>query len=135
MFPEPTRNLVITQTNYDRETAINKLKMWNGDAIKVVKEYLNPEFEKKKKNEPIKSTNQKIMSSIRNFMDDVYKGYEKKNKKKEEEKKEKEEQEKSILKEKKMKRKLELINEINETDGESNETGESIEVSEISFKN
>ena len=30
-------------------TAINKLEFWDGDYIKVVKEYLNPNFQDKKK--------------------------------------------------------------------------------------
>ena len=74
MFEEKNINLVISQTNYDRETAIKKLEVWDGDYIKVIKEYLNPNFNKKKPEKKI-SNNQKVMKSIRNFMDDVYMGY------------------------------------------------------------
>ena len=74
MFEEKTINLVISQTNYNRETAIKKLEVWEGDYIKVIKEYLNPNFNKKKVEKKI-SNNQKVMKSIRNFMDDVYMGY------------------------------------------------------------
>tara|TARA_Y100001970_G_C14233997_1_gene860664 strand:+ start:780 stop:1166 length:387 start_codon:yes stop_codon:yes gene_type:complete len=126
MFPENTINLVITQTNYNRDTAIKKLEKWNGDAIKVVKEYLNPNFQKTKKENPNVSTNQQIMSSIRNFMDDVYKNYEKRKTQKE---KKEEEKKKSIIKEKKMKKTLELIDEINEEEEE--EEDQNIEISEI----
>ena len=59
--------IVCSQTNYTKEEAENKLEEWNGDYIKVIKEYLNPNFEKKKKKEPIKSVNQQIMTEIRNF--------------------------------------------------------------------
>ena len=55
MFEEKIINLVISQTDYNRETTINKLEFWDGDYIKVVKEYLNPfSGEKKKKKLQIK---------------------------------------------------------------------------------
>ena len=127
MFPENTINLVITQTNYNRETAVEKLKKWNGDAVKVVKEYLNPNFEKIKKEKPNLSTNQQIMSSIRSFMDDVYRGYDKRKKKGEEQKKLKEIKRKN---EKKVIKKMELISEINE-ESEEDEDGQRIEITEL----
>ena len=40
--------IVMSQTNYNQEEASKKLKKWNNDFIKVIKEYLNPEFQKKK---------------------------------------------------------------------------------------
>ena len=40
MFEEKTINLVISQTNYDRDISIQKLEYWNGDYIKVIKEFL-----------------------------------------------------------------------------------------------
>ena len=127
MFPENTINLVITQTNYDRESAIEKLNKWNGDAIKVVKEYLNPDFENKKKSKEDLSTNQQIMSSIRNFMDDVYKGH---IERKKQQALHEAEQKNITMKQKKTKKTLELIKEINENDEEC-EDEQNIEISEI----
>jgi len=69
-------NLVIRQTNYDKETAIEKIKEHNNDYLAVIKEYILQD-KKEKKTETNKSTNQKIMSEIRTFMDDVNNQYEK----------------------------------------------------------
>ena len=40
--------LIKTQTNYTEEEAIEKLKQWDGNYMNVIKEYLNPDFQKKK---------------------------------------------------------------------------------------
>ena len=69
--------IVCSQTNYTKEEAENKLEEWNGDYIKVIKEYLNPNFEKKKKKR-IKSVNQQLMTEIRNFCDKQMSDYQKK---------------------------------------------------------
>ena len=78
--------IIISQTNYDYDTAENKLKEWNYDFIKVIKEFLNPKFQekekqiKKEKNKVV-SVNQSIMKELRNFKDiqnknhDQYKKY------------------------------------------------------------
>ena len=69
--------IVCSQTNYTRE-AENKLR--NGtEIISIIKEYLNPNFEKEKK-EPIKSVNQQIMTEIRNFCDKQMSDYQKEKK-------------------------------------------------------
>tara|TARA_B100001093_G_scaffold510375_1_gene576116 strand:- start:2081 stop:2491 length:411 start_codon:yes stop_codon:yes gene_type:complete len=67
-------NIIISQTDYDRETAEEKLKKWNNDFIKVIKEFLNPNFEekerkKKEEKEKIVSLNQSIMTQLRHFKD------------------------------------------------------------------
>jgi len=62
-------SLIISQTNYTEEEAKNKLEEWNGNYINVIKEYLNPNFKKKKKSVKKKSVNEKMMYEIRNFMD------------------------------------------------------------------
>ena len=36
--------IVISQTGYDEKEASEKLKKWDNDFIKVIKEYLNPDF-------------------------------------------------------------------------------------------
>ena len=60
--------IIMSQTNYDEEMAQKKLKEWDNDFIKVIKEYLNPNFQEKK---PEKKTtiNQKVIGEIRKFKD------------------------------------------------------------------
>ena len=76
MFNENIINLVIKQTNYSRDEAIEKLESWNGNYVNVVKEYLNPNFKEKKEKKKL-TKNQQIMAGIRNFMDEASKNYEK----------------------------------------------------------
>ena len=64
----------ILSYDYDRETAEAKLKEWDNDFIKVIKEFLNPDFQKKEKQEYEKknrvvSVNQSIMNELRKFKD------------------------------------------------------------------
>ncbi len=40
--------LIKSQTNYTEEQASEKLKEWKGNYMNVIKEYLNPNFNKKK---------------------------------------------------------------------------------------
>ena len=40
-------NIIVSQTNYTVEEAEVKYNEWNGDHISVIKEYLNPNFQKK----------------------------------------------------------------------------------------
>ena len=64
--------LIMRQTNYNEETAELKLTHWNNDYLKVIKEYMNPNFQDKPTVEPASTTkNQMIYGEIRNFMDDV----------------------------------------------------------------
>jgi hypothetical protein len=67
---EEALNIITSQTDYTREVAQEKYEEWNGDYISVIKEYLNPNFQKKKSTKKM-SVNQKMMNEIRNFMDDV----------------------------------------------------------------
>ena len=76
--------LIKSQTNYTEEEAKEKLEKWEGNYMNVIKEYLNPNFNKKKEVNT-KSTNEKMMYEIRNFMDTANAGYLRR--KKEEEKK------------------------------------------------
>ncbi len=69
--------LIMSQTNYDRDLALQKLEEWDNNYINVIKEYLNPNFQKKKEKKKL-SNNQKIITSIRNFMDKASINYEKK---------------------------------------------------------
>lgn len=64
-YTENDLNIVLLQTNYDKEKAIERLKELN-DPILVIKEYLNPNYNKQTteiKNN--KSVNQQIYSQIR----------------------------------------------------------------------
>ena len=63
--------IVISQTNYDNDLATKKLIEHDEDFIKVIKEYLNPNFNKKKTEKKIKKDqlNQHVISQIRNFKD------------------------------------------------------------------
>lgn len=65
---EDAKKLVMSQTNYSEAKTKEKLEEWNGNYLYVIKEYLNPKFLEKKVKKKT-STNQKMMSEIRNFMD------------------------------------------------------------------
>jgi len=65
-------DLIMRQTDYDKEKAEIKLAQWNNDYLKVIKEYMNPNFQNKTKVETLSTTkNQMIYGEIRSFMDDV----------------------------------------------------------------
>ena len=60
------------QTDYDKDKAEIKLTQWNNDYLKVIKEYMNPNFQNKATAETTPTTkNQMIYGEIRAFMDDV----------------------------------------------------------------
>ena len=46
---EDTINIITSQTNYTKEEALEKYNQWDGDYMSVIKEYLNPNFQNKKK--------------------------------------------------------------------------------------
>ncbi len=64
--------MIIRQTDYTKEEAIEKLKKHNNNYLQVLKEYMNYEKVTEKKEES-KSLNQNIYSNIRNFLDDSIK--------------------------------------------------------------
>ena len=67
---EESLKIIISQTDYSRNQAEEKYQEWDGDYISVIKEYLNPNFQKKESTKK-RSVNQQMMTQIRNFMDDV----------------------------------------------------------------
>lgn len=69
-------NIVKTQTNYDDYYAIKKLKDFDYDYMKVIREYMGI---KEKKPAPIKSVNQEIYKQIRHNLDTTMKDYREKN--------------------------------------------------------
>ena len=75
--------IIMNQTNYDENLAKKKLKEWDNNFANVIKEYLNPNFKKKEDKNNNLTTNQKVFSSIRKFMDKASYNYEKKKKNKE----------------------------------------------------
>jgi hypothetical protein len=59
-------HIICNQTNYDIDTAKEKLLLFNNDYIQVIKDFLNiPE-----KKEPIKSLNQEIYKQLRYKLDE-----------------------------------------------------------------
>lgn len=106
--------IIMRQTNYDKVLATKKLMEWDNNYMNVIREYINPSFEKKKEKKN-KSVQQNVISEIRNFMDNVSLGYEERKKikaKQEEEKMKKQEEiKKTMLK--RMDIKKNVVNEIN----------------------
>jgi len=105
--------IIMRQTNYDKDLATKKLLEWDNNHMNVIREYMNPSFQNKKVKKK-KSTQQNVITEIRNFMDNVSIGYEqrKKDKKEEEEKKRQYELKKTMKKIMNMKKKV--ISEIKE---------------------
>ena len=58
---------VMTQTNYTEEEAKEKLRLFNCDYMKVIKDYMNPN--PKKTEEKSINVQQTIYKEIRNMMD------------------------------------------------------------------
>ena len=66
--------IVMRQTTYSFKEAAIKLQEFNGEPVDVIKDFMGATNTKIKKEIP-KTTNQMVFSEIRNFMDDVNKGY------------------------------------------------------------
>ena len=62
---EERLKLIMRQTNYTKEEALNKLK--NKNVLDIIKEYLKADLKVKQNKE--KSINQKVMDEIRTFCD------------------------------------------------------------------
>mgnify|MGYP001066831034 CR=1 FL=1 len=69
--------LIMRQTDYTEEQCETKLLEWNNNYLNVIKEYINPDFYKKKP-KIYTSRNQGIMTELRGFMDNVNREYYKK---------------------------------------------------------
>lgn len=61
---EKLLNTIITQTDYNREFALEKLKQFNFDPMCVIRDYLGTSNKKQKP----KSLNQQIYSEIRHHL-------------------------------------------------------------------
>ena len=66
--------LIMRQTNYTEEQCETKLLEWNNNYLNVIKEYINPDFYKKKP-KTYTSRNQGIMTELRGFMDNINREY------------------------------------------------------------
>lgn len=64
--------VIMRQTNYNRETAIVKLQEHNNNHITVIKEFMGIPI---KKTEPVKSLNQEIYKQLRYKLDASMKEY------------------------------------------------------------
>ena len=58
--------MIMRQTDYDREKILERLKFWNYNSLYVIKEYLNPNFFKKKEKKKL-TLDQRMRGEIRNF--------------------------------------------------------------------
>jgi hypothetical protein len=68
---------VMSQTNYTEEEAVEKLQLFDGDCIRVIKNYMG--IPDKKEQAPVKSVNQEIFRQIRFSLDSSMKTYRDKN--------------------------------------------------------
>ena len=68
---------IMSQTNYDEETAKAKLEEFNGDFMQVLKDYMG--IPVKKDTNKFTSVNQEIYKQIRHSLDQTMKDYREKN--------------------------------------------------------
>ncbi len=64
---------VMSQTNYTEEQAIDKLKLYNCDYMRVIRDYMG--ISEKKETTKVKSANQEIYRQIRTRLDSTMKEY------------------------------------------------------------
>jgi len=60
--------VIMRQTTYDKETALNKLREHNHNILEVIREFMGPSKVLKETN---KTTNQKVYGEFRKFLDDA----------------------------------------------------------------
>jgi hypothetical protein len=65
--------IVMRQTDYNEEVALEKLKLYNYDEILTIKAYLGVPI--KKVNTPVKSVNQEIYKQLRSKLDSNMRDY------------------------------------------------------------
>jgi hypothetical protein len=68
---------IMNQTNYTEEETKEKLQLFNGDYMRVIKDYMG--IPEKKENRKVKSVNQEIFRQIRTTLDSSMKEYRDKN--------------------------------------------------------
>ena len=72
---KPIIDVIVRQTNYTEEQAIEKMKEHNNNALAIIREYMNGSSTNAKKISEKATTNQQIYGEIRNLMDDAAKRY------------------------------------------------------------
>ena len=85
-YPKNAIAFVKSQTDYEEEEIIKKLDKWKGDCSSVIREYLNPNFNKKpeKSKTPQKiNINQTVLREYSKFMDNAEKQRKQRKKQKE----------------------------------------------------
>lgn len=73
---EKNIQFVMNQTNYTKEESIEKLKLFNCEPMKVIRDYMGI---KDKPKEKVKSVNQEIFKQIRTTLDSSMREYREKN--------------------------------------------------------
>jgi hypothetical protein len=68
---------VMSQTNYTKEQALEKLKLFNCDYMRVLRDYMG--ISEKKQDTKVKSVNQEIYKQIRLKLDNSMREYREKN--------------------------------------------------------
>ena len=61
--------MIMRQTDYDDDKVLERLKYWNYNSLFVIKEYLNPDFLKKKEEKKKISLDQRMRGEMRRFCD------------------------------------------------------------------
>jgi hypothetical protein len=74
---EKNIKIILTQTNYDETVAREKLKEFNYDYMKVIRNYMG--ISEKKQINKVNSINQEIYRQIRNNLDSGMKNYREQN--------------------------------------------------------
>jgi hypothetical protein len=70
-------DFVLKQTNYTREEAINKLKLFNCNSMNVIRDYMG--IQDKPNSNKVKSINQEVFRQIRTTLEKSEKAYREKN--------------------------------------------------------
>lgn len=77
IYNENDVNIIMTQTNYTKEQAIEKLQLFNGNHLCVIKDYMGIPLQKEERK--VKTVNQEIFRQIRNKLDTSMREYREKN--------------------------------------------------------
>tara|TARA_B110000967_G_C18311476_1_gene283230 strand:+ start:60 stop:329 length:270 start_codon:yes stop_codon:yes gene_type:complete len=76
-------DIVVRQTDYDNEKALEQLEKFEYDPIKVIRNYMNPEQKVFYTQSTPKTTNQRVYKEIRTMLDTANAAYRKKKDKEE----------------------------------------------------
>lgn len=71
-------DIVVRQTDYDNEKALEQLEKFEYDPIKVIRNYMNPEQKVFYTQPTPKTTNQRMYKEIRTMLDTANASYRKK---------------------------------------------------------